>query len=180
MKQERPNNTFWKADKATSKKIEEAFKLRKVFTSACSRLARRFKGADRQWFYTSGGGFSGRDRLAGFRFKNETDVNQKLFCRLKNTTDGWKPRAGPNKESKELWKEFNDITDETMPTIMDLLGLAGFYGFGCTSPGVCVIKGYAYIEVSGNERKKPKGCKRISDLTYENAVKPITRRRHVA
>ena len=92
---------------------------------------------------------------------------QSQFVRLKNTVDGWRPRA-----RTELHGKFSGLKSDCVGMVMDLIGMDVFGG-GLTvcTPGIKITDGVAYLTVPS--RITPKGCKRISDVAYEKKAKRV-------
>lgn len=163
---------YWKAGKALSAKIDAMFTDGQAKLDAADVIAKRLGGTGAYWL----SGFNER-RIAGFAFKKPPDP--KLFCRLKNTKDGWRPKR--IRANRPLEKELDELRDTLAGQVAKLIGLncmtSGRDGVRWVAPGVSMSKGVAYI-VTHEGLEKANGCTRISDLQYERATaKPDSQRR---
>lgn len=150
--------TYWKADGPTSKRIIELVGQWDKVMKAAKALAKSI-GADPKTIYTSNG-FSVK-YVSGFIFPDPSKVDPKKFVRLKNTTDGWRPRA-----RTELDKRMKELRTDCVGEIMALIGMKMFgSGLSMHTPGVRVAGKDVYLTVPS--RTIPKGCTRISDIEFE-------------
>lgn len=153
---------YWKADSKTSAQIIEWVNDWNKKVRAARRLAKSI-GAER--LYLS----SGTDpQVIGFAFASPP--NRRLFVRLKNTLDGWKPRSG-----SELFVKIREFACEAQRKTMELVGIERGLefvdgGFQLTSVGIHVVGKTAYLSTRINTEKM-RGCMRISDIQYERATK---------
>lgn len=158
---------YFKADKELSAKIAEMWKDAEQKVNAGRKLARRHGATD---CYISAG-LGSRD-VTGFAFKEPPDA--KVFCRLKNTSDGWKPRC--NKAGKPIRAEMETLRTTLGGDVAKLIGMnifhAGGDGIMHFSPGVTMVGSVAYISVPEHVTH-PKNCIRISDLEYERKTAPV-------
>jgi len=152
--------TYWKANKDLSKKIISLLKKWKLVLAKANRIKKEIGALE---IYTSNG-FT-KKYVSGFVFKDEATVDKSLFCRLKGTHDGWKPRSGTS-----LAKEMRGMESDCVGEIMDLIGMK-LLGGGLTvrTPGIDVRKGVVYLTLPSDV--KPKECERISDLEFESVMK---------
>lgn len=151
--------TYWKADVPTSKKIIELVdEWDKVMEEA--KVLAKSIGADPKNIYTCN--WFSRKYVSGFIFNDSSKVDPKKFVRLKNTVDGWRPRA-----RTDLDKRMKELQSDCVGDIMDLIGMKMFDGsLTVRTPGVKVIGKTAYLVVPS--KTIPKGCTRISDVDFEN------------
>ncbi len=151
--------TYWKADKPTSAKINDIMERMAEKHHAAQELAREYGAEGVYW--TSG--FTTK-HCSGFVFKSTPD--EKLFCRMQRTPNGWKPRLrGPG---KEIEKKLDALSDSGGGDIAKLIGMNCFTGLSCRTPGVVMVKGTAYISVP--EDVTPKHCTRITDVAFEKVT----------
>lgn len=152
---------YWKADKETSANIISHLKDWKRVMRKARELKVRVGAKD---VYTSNG-FT-KKYVSGFVFDDASKVDRKQFCKLKNTSDGWKPRA-----NTPLAREMERLESDCVGSIMELIGMK-LFGPGATvrTPGILNVKGTVYL-VLPDDVKKPRGCVRISDIEYEKATK---------
>jgi hypothetical protein len=153
---------YWKADAATSAKIVGWMRDWEKALNAARKLAKSLGASN---VYTSYGGH-GDPCVAGFAFCEPPD--KKLFAKLKNTTDGYRPRAG-----SALEKQVDEFRCHAAAETMQLVGVKpglefGDDGFYMTGVGIHIVGKVAYLTTRAN---KAKGCKRISDIEYERATK---------
>lgn len=117
-------------------------------------------GAECAYFSTS----FGSPYASGFKFKESPT---KGFKKLKNTTDGYAPRA-----NTELDKRLEKWICGTVNLAQKLTGIDQFSstdeGLMCNTVGLSIRGKTAYLETRGNPTK---GGKRISDLEFEKATK---------
>jgi len=154
--------TYWKADGPTSKRIIELVGEWDKVMSEAKALAKSI-GANQKDIYTCNV-FSVK-YVSGFIFADPSKVDPKKFVRLKNTIDGWKPRA-----RTDLDKQMKALRSDCVGDIMNLIGMKMF-GSGLTvrTPGVKVAGKTAYLVVPSGVH--PKGCTRISDVDFENLIR---------
>lgn len=149
--------TFWKADSTTSKKIIELLNEWDRVLKEAKALAKSI-GANPD-VYTCNG-FTIK-YVSGFIFDDPYKVDPKKFVRLKNTVDGWRPRA-----RTDLDKQMKALRSDCVGDIMNLIGMKMF-GSGLTvrTPGVKVVGKDVFLVVPSGTT--PKGCTRISDVEFE-------------
>lgn len=153
---------YWKANAKLSKQISAILDSWGAVKERFSEYARQI-GADPETFYQSISFLGGR-YISGVIFKGEPP--SKSWVRLKNTDDGWRPRA--RSKEAEVFESFktNDIAD-----IKALLGINNDLVFEISGLSTCrfgcrMHKGIAYIAT--DYKNDLSGCKRISDLQYES------------
>lgn len=160
-------NRYWKADKETSAEIIRLIKGWAATVRIGNALAKENGGVSA---YVGSNGFSGMAVL-GFQFVDESKVDKKVFCRLKGTRDGWRPRRGTS-----LDKEFDGLRSYHIGEICKLIGMEQFGADGLNwhSPGVQCVGKVAYL--STPDYVNAKGCERISDIEYERLTKEKKRK----
>lgn len=158
--------TYWKARRPLSKSIGVIMDRMRDKHAAGQKLAKSLGAKGVYW--TSG--FT-TQYCSGFIFDSPPDLSR--FSEMKSAHQGWKPkRIG---EGKELWKQMDALADDGVGEIAKLIGMNCFTGMGCSTPGVCMVDGTAYLAVPANV--KPKNCTRITDIAYEKATaKPDKRK----
>lgn len=166
------HTTFWRASPAMSRQILAELVRQKEFSTACRKIATRFPGADRKNFCVRTCP-SGTRELAGLFFAATAPPDPRLFrqLRLPATYHAWTPRR-TSAASRALAREFAQTRCEVLPRILQLLGLDWFFGHSYGTPGITPVAGIVYLEVSGACRKRPKQCRRISDLAFARATCP--------
>lgn len=159
------NHRYWKADKETSKKILDYLEEYTDIKKRAYIMSRKIKGASRSCIYTSSMGSS--FRVDGFVIKDESKVDKKVLCRVKNTTDGWRPRA-----NTKLYAEFRKLQSCAMDRVMELIGMELFRatpdGLVWRTPGIMDVDGTVYLKTTAD--CPGHGCKRITDIEYERAT----------
>jgi hypothetical protein len=151
--------TYWKARKPLSKSIGAIMDRMGDKHSAGQKLAKELGAKGVYW--TSG--FT-TQYCSGFIFDEAPDTTR--FSPMKRAHKGWKPkRIG---DGKELWKLMDALADDGVGEIAELIGMNCFTGMGCSTPGVCMVDGTAYLAVPDNV--KPRNCTRITDIAYEKAT----------
>lgn len=151
---------YYKADKPTSAKIAALLDDIQAVKARAKKLTKEV-GADLKMMYVSTSW--GRYMVTAFSFKETPDP--KLWVRVKGT-DGWRPRRLRN---SDLSKRFDALRSDALGQIEDLVGQPFISKDGYHhGVGVCMKNGVAYLQLS--EDATGKGCRRISDLTYEKAT----------
>lgn len=150
---------YWKADKETSAKIIAMLDEWYATIKRGRKLARSVGARDA--VLTASLGF-GALAVVGFVFKDESKVDPKQFVRLKNSSNGWRPRHGKT----ELAKAFEGLRSHLKSDVAKLIGMNQWDGMSFLTPGVTIHKGTACISTT-EHTKKAKGCTRISDTQYE-------------
>jgi len=112
------------------------------------------------------------EQVAGFIFKDPSQVDKKLLREHKKCHNGWKPRAS-TKAGKELLKQMQAIDLGDKFELCNIISMKTFNGLAFRSPGIAIYGKRCILTVPSDV--KPKGCYRISDLDYE-AIK----KRHIS
>ncbi len=154
--------TFWKCTPKVSAEIIAAWKVWQKTLAAANRLAKSYGGTGT---YTCRGTF-GDPFVVGIAFDNPPD--KKLFVKLKNTANGYRPRA-----NTELERQLKDFGCDCIRLAMKLTGIKSSMtaedgGFYINSAGVSLIGKTVYLETHGTPTK---GGRRVSDITFERATK---------
>lgn len=117
--------------------------------------------------------------IVGFQFPEPPD--SKLWCKLKGTGDGYKPRA-TTAAGKQLLAKMATLTRADAQDVADIVGIPASKRFHFDSEiGSFVMTGAGCEPVKGPNgameyiitvRKgiKVQGCRRISDLDYEKII----------
>lgn len=156
---------YYRANKETAKQIRECLKDEERFRKEVESFAREV-GARRSMFYFNS---VGARTLYGLSFKNPPDP--KLWSRLKNTSDGWRPKR---RKGSELAARFYKLGSDAVNKIAEVIGYSfndRFNNMSFWSPGVYVGKDDNIYVVVVDKAKKPKGCVRVSDIQFEKQCK---------
>ena len=152
---------YWKANKDTAKQITAFMSEWDDVKKAACKLARKVGATTR----TYRGGYTTLE-IQAFRFKDESKIDTTQWCRLKGTHDGWRPR----RNGSELQKPFAKLRSDFMGKIMDLIGMNLFGpNLRCSTPGIAVVGDDVFLVTPADVNVK--GCRRITDVQYERAVK---------
>jgi len=152
---------YWKANAETSAQIIKHLAARDQVFAKARKLCRKL-GANKK------GGFYfvesfGRTYITGLRFDQDPPAG---WVRLKRTDNGWRP--GAKSEHKQL---VHDMISHAIHDICDLIGMKLMGpNLNVRHPAVRIVDKTVYLETP--EDVTAKGCRRISDLTYERATKP--------
>ncbi len=147
--------SYWKANKATEKKLRAAFAK---WTDGRAVEARQI--CDRigaKNFLFSAGFFS--IRVSGFEF--EQDPDKSLFKRMKGLPGCWTPKV-----RNPLFREMEKLECNCLKEVKEILGI----GERLETPGIEFPDGCVLIEWCDKFHKDPIGCKRISDIKYEKLI----------
>lgn len=161
--------TYWKCSPSVSAEIESAWKAWRALVAKANNLA---KSHGATGVYTTRGIF-GDPHVSGFVFPQSPD--KKLFAKLKNTDDGYRPRSGT-----ELQKQFDEFKCDCVRLAMKLTGIKASMsadadgGFYICSAGITFAGKAVYLSTNG---KPTKGGKRVSDIEYEQAGKDKRRQK---
>lgn len=161
--------TYWKANKATSEKLKVISKESDDYVKSFFKDARKRGFSARIAF---GRSIFGAMHVVGFYTKrNQCDPDPKVYKKSKSSDDRghycWIPKR--IKQNKELLSRM-DKSYPVESSRTEILGIESWVGEMIYTMGVSFVNGTAYIQL--NEcQGKPNGCRRISDLTYENAMK---------
>ena len=150
---------YWKANKETSKKIADLYAAWKKIVDRATELSASLGGSNKGVLTSRG---LGSMYVVGFIFDDDSKVDKKQFVRLKNSSNGWRPRRNKSESSKEFYEMRSYLLDD----IANLIGMKPWQGTAFHSPGVMFHRGTAYVSTP-DYVKKAKGCVRISDLQYE-------------
>lgn len=161
---------YWRANKETSVKITGFVQEWEETKRRGGLLAEKYGGNKDNLYYAKD---LGHFEVTGFVF-DKAQPNPKLFIRLKNTTDGWRPRSIKSKdgsELRELQKEFRSLRSHTVSQVCNLIGFKIFdqRGLKWFTPGVHFVGKAAYI-VTDDSMDNAIGCERISDIEFEKAT----------
>lgn len=161
--------TYWRANKATSKKIDAIMERLAGKVAVGLEIAKEFGATDvyRSQAFTT-------IYVSGFRFKNPPDP--KVFCRLANTDDGWRPRR--NGAGKALSERLEALRDNALSDVSKVVGYDP-WKHNISTPGINMVNGVAYLIVAG-DNVTLKGCTRISDIAHEKATSKPKRKRKAA
>lgn len=157
---------YYKANKKTSEEIRLIMLSWTAVLKEAKELAKSV-GADQKSIYTCHDGFCGVRQVSGFTFPS--GEIPRGWCRLKGTDDGYKPKS-----TSPLKKQFDELKVNDIARIKDLLKIDNKLRFErgsitTTRFGCSIVGGLAYIAT--DSEKTPDGCKRISDVEYEEKVK---------
>jgi hypothetical protein len=153
---------YWKCSPDVSAEIIKSHKAWRKLVATANKLAKSFGATG---IFTTRG-FFGDPSVSGFAFDDPPD--KKLFVKLKNTTNGYRPRAGT-----ELEKQLKEFECGCIRLAMNLAGIklsmsADDGGFYINSAGVSFAGETVYLTTHGMPTK---GGKRVSDIEFERAAK---------
>jgi len=159
--------TYWKANAKMSADIKVLLDRRAKLFKNIRKFAKEMGADPKDFVYSDWGGTT---VLKALIFKTPPDMT--VWCHAKNIDNGYRPRA---KKKSELCERWDALQDTAIDDVMQLIGMHRSItfsngGFGITRPGVTWVGDVAYLTISNDT--KPKGCIRISDLTFEKATNP--------
>ena len=159
--------TYWKANATLSSEIIKLLNRREAMFRRVKAFAQQMGANPKDFVYSD---WAGTTTLGALLFSIPPDP--KLWCKVKNVDNGYRPRTN---RSGELYKRWQEFKDDAINDVMQLIGMSrGVFfsngGFGIQRPGVALVNGVAYLSIPDDT--KPKGCIRVSDVTYEKVTKP--------
>lgn len=132
---------------------------------AARKISRRIGGS--RSILVSSQGFYGGTRLTGFSFKDPEKADMKLLKKVKYLSNGFIPRMS-TKEGKALDAEL-DVIEKKRITRVGLFKATEIPVAAFRTPmDMQQLDDKWVLIVDGG--KKPKGCRRISDIKYEKML----------
>lgn len=166
---------YYRANATTSKKIIGMMAEQDKFkTSACAFSVKH--GGSLDFYYAWSMGVCS---LSAVKFSNPPDA--KLWKPVRGADDGYEPRR-TSKEAKALRAEFDSIKSHVMRNVADLVApkreWLKYDGMNMVVQGlkdIRIVKDVAYI--AAPDEWKLVGCGRISDVEFEKATAPKTKKK---